>query len=217
MKRAWMLTLALAAGCSSAPDADPDLEKPKSEAPAPPPPSPKEAEIRSVRTKLARDKAELSQATADLDRIAAERAQLDGQEASTAKTSRLAELATLESSTKQKKQALGLDIADGEARLRDLSSSATSADPLAAELENDAAAERERAEIRKAKDEADRSEQGRRIAAADAARKAESEAKSKEKVDGGRVAAAGDGAIFEERWADVILKVRESLQEFKRW
>lgn len=218
MKRGWGLFLVLAAGCSGIAETDPDVDKPKTEAPPAPKASPKEVELRQVRSALASKKADLSQASADLDRLAAERAQLDAAEASTAKTNRLAEVATLETEAKRKKQVLTLDIAELEARLRDLTAgSKASDDPLAAAIEEDAAAEREKAEIRKAKEEADRQEQGRKIAAAEAARRAEAEAKAKEKVDGGRTAAAGDESIFEERWADVIIKVRETLQQFKRW
>jgi hypothetical protein len=218
MKRAWSLILVLAAGCSSISEPDPDIDKPKSEAPAPPPPNPKEVELRSVRSQLAAKKADLSQASADLDRLAAEREQLNAADASDAKTKRLAEMGALESEANRKKQALALDIGELEARLRDLTSGTKSADdPLAAALAEDAAVEKDRRETLKAKEEAERSEQGARIQAAEAARRAEAEAKAKEKVDGGRVAQAEDGTVFEERWADVILRVRESMQQYKRW
>lgn len=218
MKRALIFTLALAAGCSSIPESDPDLAKPKSETPATPPPNPKEVELRQVRSQLATKKADLSQANADLDRLAVEREQLNAADASAAKTARLTEIAALETEAKRKKQVLPLDIAELEARVRDLTAgSKASDDPLAAALEADAAAEREKAETRKAKEDADRQEQGRRIAAAEAAVRAEAEAKSKEKVAGGRPAGEGDAALFEERWADVIIKVRETLQQYKRW
>ena len=218
MKRAWTLSLVLAAGCSSISESDPDAAKPKPEAPAARPPSPKETELRQVRSQLATKKADLSQANADLDRLSAECEQLSGGDASTTKTNRLAEIATLEGESKRKKQALSLDIAELEARMRDLTAgSKGSDDPLAAAIEADAAAEREKADTRRAKADADRNEEGRKLAAAEAARRAEAEAKSKEKIDGGRTAAAGDTTGFEERWADVIIKVRETLQQYKRW
>jgi colicin import membrane protein len=216
MKRAWMLSLVLAAGCSSGPEADPDAKAPPPESPRPAPASPKEAEISSTRARLASKKADLSQANADLDRLAAERTQLEGEGASDAKTKRLAEIATLESEAKRKKQALALDIAEDEAKLKDLTAgSKASDDPLAAALEEDAAAEREKVERRKIKEEADRSAEARKVAEADAARRAEAEAKSKEKV--ASAGKAGEGEIFEERFAGLILKVRETLQQFKRW
>ena len=218
MKRASMFILALAAGCSSIPDSDPEAAKPKPETPAAAPPSPKEVELRQIRSQLAVKKADLSQANADLDRLAAEREQLNAAEASAAKTARLAEIAAIEGEAKRKKQVLPLDIAELEARVRDLTAGTkASDDPLAAALEADAAAEREKAETRKAKEEADRQEKGKRIAAAETAAREEAEAKSKEKVAGGRPAAADGGSIFEERWADVIIKVRETLQQYKRW
>jgi colicin import membrane protein len=216
MKRAWMLSLVLAAGCSSAPETDPDAKAPAPPTPAPAPPSPKEAQLNAARSQLAVKKNELTQANADLERLAAERAQLDAAGASEEKTRRLAEIASLETESKRKKQALALDIADLEAQLRDLTAGGKSSDdPLAAALEEDAAAEREKAERRKAKEEADRSAEASKLAQAEAARKAEVEAKSKEKVDS--APAAGEGQAFEERFAAVILKVREALQQFKRW
>ncbi len=217
MKRVFVLALALAAGCSSIPESDPDLAKPKAETPDVPPPNPKEIELRQLRTQLATKKADLSQANADLDRLAVEREQLNAADASAAKTARLTEIAALETEAKRKKQVLPLDIAELEARVRDLTAGSKEPDDLVAALEADAAAEREKAEIRKAKEEADRQEKGKRIAAAEAAVRAEAEAKAKEKVAGGRPAGEGDAALFEERWADVIIKVRETLQQYKRW
>jgi len=43
------------------------------------------------------------------------------------------------------------------------------------------------------------------------------EERSKQKIEGGRAGAGADGPGFEERWADVITKVRAELQRFKRW
>src|SRR5688572_828079 len=121
MKRACTLFLALAAGCSSGPDADPDAKQPEAARPAPPGASPKEAEISATRQQLATKKAELTKATADLESLAAERQQLDGEGASEKKTTRLADIATLESEGKRKRQALAIDIAELEAKLKDLS------------------------------------------------------------------------------------------------
>ena len=39
---------------------------------------------------------------------------------------------------------------------------------------------------------------------------------AKNKVEGAREGGA-DGILFEERWADVILKIQAELQKFKRW
>jgi chromosome segregation ATPase len=217
MKRAWTLALLVAAGCSSISETDPDVDKPKAEAPAPPPPNPKEVELRSVRAQLASKKADLSQANADLDRLAAEKEQVNAADASESKTTRLTQIAGLESEAKRKKQALALDIADLEARLKDLTGTSTSDDPLASALAEDAAIEKDRIETRKAKEEADKKELGKRVADAEAARRAEEEAKAKEKVPGGAAPAAGDESTFEERWAAVILRVRESMQQYKRW
>jgi chromosome segregation ATPase len=212
MKRAWILVLGLTAGCGSSGGYDPDAKQPEAARPVPPPASPKEAEISAARSQLAVKKSDLSQANADLERLAAEREQ------GKADATRLAEIGALENEAKRKKQALALDIAELEAKLKDLSAgSKQSDDPLAAALEEDAAAEKEKAQNRKAKEEADRSAESRKIAEADAARRAESEVKAKEKVPAGGGGPAGEGVAFEERWAAVILKVRETLQEYKRW
>lgn len=209
MKRAIPVILALAAGCSSGPSEEPE-RAPEPARPAPRPANPKEAEISSIRASLAVKKADLAQADADLARLAAEKE-------TEKEPTRLASIGTLESEAKRKKEALGLDIAELEAKLKDLSAgSKQSDDPLAAALEEDAAAEREKAANRKAKEEAERSAEARKVAEAEATRRVEAEAKSKEKV-GSAGAAPTDGTLYEERFAAVILKVREALQQFKRW
>jgi chromosome segregation ATPase len=218
MKRAWMIPLAFAVGCSSGPE--------ESSAPAPAPmPAPRaggarEAQLSSLRAQLASKKADLAQADADLARIGSERAQLEDQPASNTKTSRMAELATLEAENKRKRQAVTLDITDLENQIRDVGKGAKTADQddLASALEADAEAEKERVARRKAAEEAARSDESRKVAAAESARKAEEDERAKQKVEGGRAAPAGaDGPIFEERWADAIIKLREAIQEFKRW
>jgi hypothetical protein len=214
MRRFWFLAL-LAAGCSSA--------EPAPDSGAKPPPSAaesKESHIANLRAQIQSKRADLAQADADLARIAAEREQLGAQGASEQKTNRLVELGKVESETKQKKSAISSDIASLEKQLSEVSGTArakTDDEALEAALAADAAREKELAERKKNADDTARADEARKIAAAEAARQAEIEARSKEKIQGGRVAAAGDESLFEERWADVILKVRTELQKFKRW
>src|SRR5262245_11377358 len=111
MKRALPFILALAAGCSSGPSEEP--ERAPEPAPAPRPANPKDVQISATRAALAAKKADLSQADADLARLAAEKE-------TEKEPSRLASIAALEGETKRKKEALGLDIAELEARLKDL-------------------------------------------------------------------------------------------------
>ena len=216
MKRSLLVAFAFAVGCSSSPEES----EPAPAAPAARPAGAREAQLSSLRSQLASKKADLAQADADLARLAAERSQLEDAPASPTKTSRLAEIASLEAETKRKKQAVTLDVTDLENQIRDVGKGAKTADQddLAAALEADATIEKERVERRKAAEEATRSEESKKVAAAESGRTAEEEARAKEKIEGGRVAQAGaEGPIFEERWADAIIKLREALQEFKRW
>jgi hypothetical protein len=218
MKRACLIAFAFAVGCSSAPE---ESEAPAAQPmPAARPAGAREAQLSSLRSQLATKKADLAQADADLARIDSERSQLEDQPASATKTSRMAELATLEAQNKRKKQAVTLDIADLENQIRDAGKGAKTADEddLASALEADAAAEKERVERRKAAEEALRSDEAKKVAMADKARQAEEAMREKQKVAGGNIAApTADGPIFEERWADALIKLREALQEFKRW
>lgn len=216
MKRFLIVASAFAVGCSSAPEES----APEPVRPAARPAGAREAQLSSLRSQLASKKADAAQADADLARLTAERSQLEDAPASPTKTSRLAEIATLEAENKRKKQAVTLDITDLENQIRDVGKGAKTndQDDLAAALEADATIEKERVERRKAAEEATRSEESKKVAAAESGRKAEEEARAKEKIEGGRVAQAGaDGPIFEERWGDAILKLRQALQEFKRW
>lgn len=217
MKRLTLLALSIvAAGCSStdsAPEADPAKPPPTAAAS-------KESQIANLRAQIQSKRADVAQADADLARIAAEREQLAGEGASEKKTNRLVELGKVEGETKQKKGAISSDIAALEKQLSEVSGTArakTDDEALEAALAADAAREKEVAERRKAGEETARAEEARKIAAAETARQAELEARAKEKIQGGRVAAAGDESLFEERWADVILKVRVEVQKFKRW
>jgi hypothetical protein len=217
MKRLSFLAAAvLAAGCSSADPA------PESGAAQPPPSAPatRESQIANLRAQIQSKRADVAQADADLARIAAEREQLAGQGASEQKTNRLVELGRIESETKQKKSSISSDIASLEKQLSEVSGTArakTDDEALEAALAAEAAREKEVAERKKASDDVARTEEARKIAAAESARQAELEARAKEKVQGGRAAAAGGESTFEERWADVIMKVRVELQKYKRW
>jgi colicin import membrane protein len=216
MKRLSFLAVALlAVGCSSA-DSAPEAGA----APPPSAPATKESQIANLRAQIQSKRADAAQADADLARIAAEREQLAGQGASEQKTNRLVELGRLESETKQKKSSISSDIASLEKQLSEVSGTArakTDDEALEAALAAEAAREKEVAERKKASEDAARTEEARKIAAAESARQAELEARAKEKVQGGRAAAAGDESTFEERWADVIMKVRVELQKYKRW
>lgn len=223
MKRALVATVAvvLVSGCGgSAPDRD--FDRPEAAPmPAPDPGASRETRLNQLRTTLAQKKADLAQAEQEGQAVGAEREQLNGQPASDAKTNRLAELATLEAGLNRKRQALALDIAELENQIRDLSSGSSTApsdDALAAALEADAAAEREKAARLRAAQEADRSAEARKVTGAQSARVTEEKARSDQKVAAVRPSEGGaEGAPFEERYADVILKVKEALQAYKRW
>jgi hypothetical protein len=219
MKRSWIFALAFAVGCASS-EEEPAPEAAPAPRPVLKPSAGREGQLSSLRSQLASKKADQAQAEADLARIAAEREELNAQGASDGKTTRLAQIATLEAENKRKKQALALDIADLENKIRDASAGTKSGgeDALAAALAEDAAAEKERAERRKIADEANRADEARKVAAAETARRAEEEARAKNKIESAGDAKAGpDAPLFEDRMSAQILRLRAALQEFKRW
>lgn len=216
---AWVVALLVAAGCSSGPEAGPQPGQP-----ARPAVSPKEQQINSLRAQIAQKRAEVARADAELAQVAAEREQQNTQPASEEKTNRIIALGRAESDANQRKALTNSEIASLQQQLQDLVGGGArpkSADEaLDSALEADAKREAEVAAARKAKEDSARSEEARKVAAAEAARIAEEQAKKKEMVQGGRTtdaAAGGEGPLFEERWADVILKVRIELQKYKRY
>jgi chromosome segregation ATPase len=217
MRRLPVLALLAALGCSSTEEeADPAAP---ADTPAQAPAATKEQQIAQLRTQIANKRAELAQADLDLAKINAEREDLNAKPASAEKTNRTAELARLETESKNRKNAITSDIAVLQQQLQGLTGgprprSADEALDLA--LEADAKKEKEEAEKRKAREDAERSEEARKIAEAERGRQAELAAREREKLAGGKGAGA-DGSTFEERWADMIIKVRQELQKYKRW
>jgi hypothetical protein len=184
---------------------------------------PREAERAETRGKLNAKKQELAQVDGDLANISKEREQLSAKDASETKTNRLVELARLESDAKLKRGSITEDIAQYERQLG-VSSGASAApkpakagDALDDILASNDSKEKEDAERRKRKADDDTAADKARIAQAEAARKAELDERSKQKIEGGRLAQGAEGPAFEERWADVIQKVRTEIQRFKRW
>lgn len=216
MKNAWIVALLVVAGCSSSPEpaAQPNQ-------PAGPALSPKEARINGLRVEIASKRAELAKADADLAQIAAEREQLSGAAASPEKNDRLIQLGQAETAANQKKSFVNSEIATKQQELQDLIGGPrpkSADDALDSALAEDDKRKAEAASAAKAREESARSEEARKVAAAEAAKIAEEQARKKEMVQGGRTAAAGeDGALFEERWADVLMKVRIELQKYKKW
>jgi len=212
----FLALLCCTAGCGLFGSSEPEK---KSSAPA----DPREAERAETRTRLNARKAELVQTDSDLSKVAAERESLSNEAASEKKTNRLVELARIESDLKQKKASLNEEIAQLEQQLGGPASAPAAKKPEKAGdalddlLASNDAKEKEDAERRKKKAEEDAASDKNRIAAAENTRKAELDERAKQKIEGGRLAAGTDGPAFEERWADVIQKVREEVQKFKRW
>ncbi len=183
---------------------------------------PREAERAETRSRIAARQQDLDQANADLAKIASERDSLSKAEASESKNNRLVELARLESDTKQKKAVLSDEIAQLQQQLggpapAPAAKPKNASDSLDDLLTNNDAKDKEEADRRKKKAEDEAAGDKDRIAQAEAARKAELDERAKQKIEGGRLAAGADGPGFEERWADVINKVRAELQQYKRW
>jgi len=174
-----------------------------------------------IRAKIKAKKQELTQVDSDIAKISAEREQLAGQPASETKTNRLVELARLESDTRIKKTAINEEIAELQSQLGERAPVAAkpekAGDALDDILGTNTNKEKEEAERRRQKAEAEASADKERIAKAEAARNAEMEERAKQKIEGGRLAAGAEGPQFEERWGDVINKIRAELQKFKRW
>jgi hypothetical protein len=173
-----------------------------------------------IRAQIQSKKQDLAQADSELASIASERDKVMKQDASDGKTTRLIELQRQENDTKQKKTALTDDIAQLEAQLSGQPAAAKPAkagdalDDILATNENK---DKEEAERRKKKEEADAAADKDRIAKAEAARQAEKDEQAKQKIEGGRASAGPDAPPYEDRWADVIIKVRTELQKYKRW
>lgn len=203
-----------AVGCGSS-EPDPEENQPANA-------DPRATERAQIRGRLNAKRRELDAANSDLSKIASEREELADQPASNQKTNRLIELARVEQETKQRKASLTSDIADLQAQLNNTGAAPAAAKPTKAgdaldDLLSDADKSKEDAERRRKKAEEEGATDKERIALAEAARKAELDERAKQKIEGGRVAAGADGPGYEERWADVILKVRSEIQKFKRW
>ena len=127
-----------------------------------------------------------------------------------------------EAQINQKKSFLNSELAAKQQELQDLVGgprAKNADDALDSALEADAKREADVTAARKAKEEAARSDEARKLAAAENAKIAEENARKKEMVAGGRAAAPGEAGdtLFEERWADVLMRVRVELQKYKRW
>lgn len=211
MKVLPLLALAclFSAGCGSS-------EPAPNDAPA----DPRAAERAELRTRLAGKQQELAQTNSDLSKISSERESLSKEEASEKKTNRLVELARLESDLKLRKASQEEEIANLQ---QQLGAPATAKKPEKAGdalddlLATNESKEKEDAERRKKKAEDEAAADKSRIAQAEMARKAELDERAKQKIEGGRPAAGEDGPAFEERWADVIQKIREEVQKYKKF
>ncbi len=211
MKKITLLAVLLVAGCSASepePEPFPGGAEPGVAAPA------GGDRAAGIRAQIEVKRNELRQVDIDLGKVAAERFQLDPQPPSEAKTNRMTELARIESECKAKKQALEAEIVqlENQARASEAAPAVSADDALDMALAADTQ--------RRAESEA--AAQKRRLEEAERARAAEAAAREREKVQAGPTAApaaapGGEGLIFEERWADMILKVRVELQRYKRW
>jgi len=205
------LLCVFSAGCGSSEPAT------RNDAPA----DPRAAERAELRSRVAAKQQEMAQTDGDLAKIATERESLSKEEASQKKTDRLVELARLESDLKLRKAAQEEEIANLQQQLGGPAPTAKKPEKAGDALDDILASgdkDKEDAERRKKKAEEDSAADKSRIAQAEMARKAELDERAKQKVEGGRAAAGGeDGPAFEERWADVIQKVREEVQKYKKF
>jgi len=213
MKYLPMLAIAIfVAGCGSS--------EPVSEGSSRPDAAPENDPKAGIRAQIQSKKQDLAQADSELASIASERDKVMKQDASDGKTTRLIELQRQENDTKQKKTALTDDIAQLEAQLsgqpaaKKPAKAGDALDDILAVNENK---EKEEADRRKKKEEAEASADKERIAKAEAVRQAEKDEQAKQKIEGGRASAGPDAPPFEDRWADVITKIRAELQRYKRW
>jgi hypothetical protein len=181
----------------------------------------RDGERTEIRNKINAKKGDLSQVDADLAKIRAEREKLAGEPASETKTNRLVELARLESDLNLKRSSLSEDIAQLQQQIGEggapSAKAAPKGDPLDELLAANDNAKKDEAERQKKKADDESAADKARIAQAEAARKAELDEKSKQKIEGGRLAQGPDAPAFEDRWADVITKIRAELQKYKRW
>lgn len=199
-------------GCGSSETAP---EKPSSRDAAAEPADSGKAEIRA---KIDAKKRDLAQADGELASIASEREKVAKQDASDGKTNRLIELQRQEDATRQKKASLSSDIEELQAQLSGAPAKpAKAGDALDDILASNENKEKEEAERKRKKADEEASADKARIAKAEAARQAEKDEQAKQKIEGGRIAAGPDAPAFEDRWADVIQKVRTELQRYKRW
>jgi hypothetical protein len=212
MKYLPLLALAcvFSAGCSSS-------AAPSSSAPA----DPREAERTEIRGRIAAKQQDLAQTDSDLSKLASERDSLSKEEASQKKTDRLVEMARLESDLKQRKAGQEEEIANLQAQLGGSAPAAKKPEKAGDALDDVLATndnkEKEDAERRRKKADEEAAADKTRIAQAEMARKAELDERSKQKVEGGRAAGGEDGPAFEDRWADVIQKVRAEIQKYKKF
>ncbi len=210
----FLALLCCTAGCGLFGSSEPEARKAT---------DPAEAKRAETRSRLNARQQELNQAESDLSNVATEREKLGKEEASEKKTNRLIELARLESDLKQRKASLNDEIAqlhqelDGTAPAPAAKKPEKAGDALDDLLASNENKEKEDAERRKKKAEEEAAADKSRIAQAETARKAELDEREKQKVEGGRASAGAEGPGYEERWADVIQKVREEIQKFKRF
>jgi chromosome segregation ATPase len=167
MKNAWIVALLVVAGCSSSPE-------PQSQAnqPANPALSPKEQRINALRAEIAGKRAEVAKADAELAQVTAEREKLNTQPAGEEKNNRLIELARVESDANARKASLNSDIGARQQELQDLvgggARAKTADEALDSALEADAKREAELKAAQKAKEDAAKSDEARKLAAAEA-------------------------------------------------
>lgn len=180
---------------------------------------PRASEKAEIRAKIDAKRKDLAQTDSDLAAIASERERVVKEPASEGKSTKLIELQRQENDTNQKKASLRSDIEDLQAQLSGQvpAKAAKAGDALDDILASNENKEKEEAERKRKKAEEEASADKARIAKAEAARQAEKDEQAKQKIEGGRIAAGADGPGFEDRWADVIQKVRAELQRYKRW
>ena len=207
---ALALLCIFSAGCGSSEPAK------RSDAPA----DPREAERAELRSRLSAKQQELNQTNSDLSKLSDERNSLSKEEASEKKTNRLVEMARIESDLKQRKVGQEEEIANLQQQLgapAPAKKPEKAGDALDDLLAANDSKDKEDAERRKRKAEEEAAGDKNRIAQAEMARKAELDERAKQKVEGGRASSGEDGPSFEERWADVIMKVREQVQKYKKF
>lgn len=211
MKRILTLAFLAAAGCSSTETATTEPEPVTAG-------DSRKMQIDSLNLKIQMKRADVARADADLQDIKVEREKLNATPASDEKTTRLTQLNESESVTKAKKQTAESDLANLE---RDLRQASGEAAPKSAEEALDlvfAAEERKEKEAKERERVAQEhalSDEKRKLAEAERAKMAEEIARAKEKLGSG-----GEGTgdlVFEERWADLILRTKVELQKYKRW